>query len=118
MKALLLKDTFIIWKRLKMVLIMIAVFLLIEDMFIFALMMGMTTQLSLVSFDEQCKWDSYAKMLPYKTSEIVLSKYILTYGLVVAISLLGMIPVLIEYVCYLNLISGFTLYQVPIIFGT
>ena len=32
------------------------------------------------NYDERCKWDRYAAMLPYRTEQIVWSKYILGYS--------------------------------------
>ena len=35
--------------------------------------------LSTITYDEQCKWDKYAAMLPYTPWQIVWSKYVLTF---------------------------------------
>ena len=91
MKALMMKDILMVWKNMKMILIVIGVFLIVNDMYLFAIMMAMTIPLSLNSFDEYSKWDSFSKMLPYKVSEIVISRYLLTYAMVTIVSVLALI---------------------------
>ena len=96
MKALMMKDILMVWKNMKMILIVIGVFLIVNDMYLFAIMMAMTIPLSLNSFDEYSKWDSFSKMLPYKVSEIVISRYLLTYAMVTIVSVLALIVIAIK----------------------
>ena len=78
MKALLLKDTYVIWKQMKIFLIIILVFSAIPSGFnsafavIYAAMMPYTA----IAYDERSKWDQMAAMMPYSPRDIVLGKYV------------------------------------------
>lgn len=78
MKALLLKDTYVIWKQMKIFLIIILVFSAIPSGFnsafavIYAAMMPYTA----MAYDERSKWDQMAAMMPYSPRDIVLGKYV------------------------------------------
>ena len=76
MKALLLKDTYVIWKQMKIFLIIILVFSAIPSGFnsafavIYAAMMPYTA----MAYDERSKWDQMAAMMPYSARDVVLGK--------------------------------------------
>ena len=78
MKALLLKDTYVIWKQMKIFLLIILVFSAIPSGFnsafavIYAAMMPYTA----MAYDERSKWDQMAAMMPYSPRDIVLGKYV------------------------------------------
>lgn len=81
MKGLLYKDLCILLKQMKFVLLMVAVFCLCMSLYngftlFFVLYISILTPMSLLSFDERSKWDTFAEMLPYSTRSLVLSKYI------------------------------------------
>ena len=84
MIALLKKDVFVMDKQMRVLVFLALIFNLIPSdgglgatyAMLIALMMPMST----VSYDERCKWDRYAAMLPWTPRQIVGSKYILSYG--------------------------------------
>lgn len=81
MKALLYKDFRVMWKQMKAFLLLIAVFCLIPNQTLnlssfFVIYAGLMLPLSLMSYDERAKWDTFAAMLPYASREIVLSRYL------------------------------------------
>ncbi len=81
MKGLLYKDLCILLKQMKIVLVMVPLFCLFTssyDVFtvFFALYISILTPVSLLSFDERSKWDTFAGMLPYSTRSLVFSKYV------------------------------------------
>ena len=43
------------------------------------MMMALMIPLNSIAYDEKSKWDRYAAMLPYKTWQMVWSKYLLAY---------------------------------------
>ena len=45
----------------------------------YALMLGPMIPLNSIAYDERCKWDRYAAMLPYRPEQLVWSKYLLAY---------------------------------------
>ena len=97
MKGLILKDIYTSFAYLRTFLFIVAVFLAFSVMgtdnmfFVFypALLCGVIP-CSLLSYDEQNKWNVYSATLPYSRAQIVAAKYLigLLYGgIVVALSL-------------------------------
>ena len=81
MHALLYKDFRVMWKQMKAFLLLIAIFCLIPNQALnlsafFVVYAGLMLPMSLMSYDERAKWDTFAAMLPYASREIVLSRYL------------------------------------------
>lgn len=90
MKALLLKDGYILLRQMKIFLVILIVFTLLPDSLPgIAIMYGAIMPISLLSIDENTKWPSLAAMLPYKTRDLVLSKYCMGYLICVASAILA-----------------------------
>ncbi len=91
MKGLLLKDYYTLLKQLKLYLVFIVVLSLIPEMnlsriaSIYAAMLPITA----IAFDERCKWDQLAIMMPYSKRDLVLSKYLIGYIGIAACCLLS-----------------------------
>lgn len=81
MKALLLKDFYTLVKQMKFFLIVIVFFSFLPGYSTssFALVYAAMMPISALAYDERCKWDSLAVMMPYKIKSIVFGKYILGY---------------------------------------
>ncbi|MCH3971457.1 MAG: ABC-2 transporter permease [Oscillospiraceae bacterium] len=81
MKALLLKDFYVITKQMKFFLILIIVFAMIPNtsMVAFATMYAAILPVSAMGYDERCKWNTLACMMPYSAKAIVMSKYVMGY---------------------------------------
>ena len=81
MKALLMKDLHIFWRRMKIVLVMLAVFAVIPSVFqtTFAITYAAMVPYTICSVDEANKWDQLAAMMPYSPVELVVSKYVLGF---------------------------------------
>lgn len=83
MIGLLKKDLFVADKSGRLLVVLAIVFSVIPKMGNFgstyAMMLGMMMPLTSIAYDEKSKWDKYAAMLPYRTSHLVLSKYLLAY---------------------------------------
>ncbi len=79
MKGLLLKDFYTITKQLKFFLLLIVCFALIPNfsVSVFAVVYAAMLPITTLAYDEQCKWNSLAVMMPYPPAFIVLSKYII-----------------------------------------
>lgn len=84
MIALLKKDIFVMDKQMRVLVILALVFLLLPAASTigstYAVMIFLMLPMSTISYDERCKWDRYAAMLPWTPRQIVGSKYILHYG--------------------------------------
>ncbi len=93
MKALLLKDYYMLKKYGKAFLVIELVFLLLslmpsDNMFFvyYPCMLCGMIPVSLMSYDEKNKWDAYCSVLPYTKAQIVSAKYIV--GLIIQVLLL------------------------------
>ena len=84
MIALLKKDIFVMDKQMRLLVVLAFVFLLLPGTNglggAYAVMISVMIPMSTISYDERCKWDRYAAMLPWTPRQIVGSKYILHYG--------------------------------------
>jgi ABC-2 type transport system permease protein len=85
MKGLLIKDSYTILKQMKIFLVLIFVFTCIPNFsaLSFAIVYATMIPMTAIGYDERSKWDKLASVMPYSVKDIVLSKYILGYLMVV-----------------------------------
>ena len=78
MKALILKDTYVIWRQMKYFLVMILLFSALPSGFnnAFAVVYAAMMPYTALAYDERSKWDQLAAMMPYSTRDMVLGKYV------------------------------------------
>ena len=78
MKALILKDTYVIWRQMKYFLVMLLLFCALPNGFnnAFAVVYAAMLPYTALAYDERSKWDQLAAMMPYSTRDIVLGKYV------------------------------------------
>lgn len=83
MSGLLRKDLYVADKSGRLLLVLALVFSMVPSLGAFgstyAMMLAVMMPLNSVAYDERCKWDRYAVMLPYRMSQLVWSKYLLSY---------------------------------------
>lgn len=83
MIGLLKKDLYVADKSGRLLLVLALVFSMVPSLGAFgstyAMMMAVMMPLSSIAYDERCKWDRYAAMLPYRMGQLVWSKYLLSY---------------------------------------
>lgn len=83
MIGLLKKDLYVADKSGRLLLVLALIFSMMPSMGAFgntyAMMMAVMMPLSSIAYDERCKWDRYAVMLPYRVGQLVWSKYLLSY---------------------------------------
>ena len=79
MKGLLIKDILTLVKQAKIFLLFIVVFSLMpgNNTVSFAIVYAMLLPVTALAYDERCKWDQLAAMMPYSTTQLVISKYVL-----------------------------------------
>ena len=82
MKGLLIKDSLVITKHLKMLLLVIPFITIVGGVAMapLAVLMGAVMPMTAMSYDEQSHWNTLAMMMPYSRKDIVLSKFILGYA--------------------------------------
>ena len=78
MKALILKDIYVIWRQMKYFLVMILIFSALPNGFnnAFAVVYASMLPYTALAYDERSKWDQMAAMMPYSTRDMVLGKYV------------------------------------------
>ena len=100
MKALLYKDACVLWKQMKFMLVIIAVFCLLPNSFglnaFFEVYPGLMLPVSLMAYDERAHWDSFAAMLPYPPRALVLSRYAAGWLLTLLAGVLYLVGALIQ----------------------
>ena len=79
MKALIQKDVYVLWKQMKIFVIVMLVIMAGNGSFgsVFVVIWCAMLPYTALAYDERCKWDQLAAMMPYSTRDIVLSKYVL-----------------------------------------
>ena len=100
MTALLYKDACVLWKQMKFMLVIIAVFCLLPNSFglnaFFVVYPGLMLPVSLMAYDERAHWDSFAAMLPYPPRALVLSRYAAGWLLTLLAGVLYLVGALIQ----------------------
>lgn len=100
MKAVLRKDLYVVDKQLRLLIVLALVLSVVPVAnavgSTYAIMISYMMPVSVVAYDEKCRWDKYAAMLPYTPRQIILSKYLLSYLLVVYSVLVLLLGLLVE----------------------
>ena len=83
MSGLLRKDLYVADKSGRLLLVLALAFSMVPSLGTFgstyAMMLAFMMPMNSTAYDERCKWDRYAAMLPYRPGQIVWSKYVLSY---------------------------------------
>lgn len=79
MKALIQKDFYVLWKQMKIFPLFMLVIMVDSGIFgsVFILVWVSMLPYTAMAYDERCRWNRLAAMMPYSTRDIVLSKYVL-----------------------------------------
>ena len=79
MEALLLKDLCVLWKQMRMMLLILAFLSVVGGAFnsVFVVVWCALLPYTAIAYDERSHWDQFAAMMPYRRKDIVLSKYVL-----------------------------------------
>ena len=85
MKALLMKDCYVLWKQMRIFILILLVFCLFNGSFgnLFVVIWASMMPYTAMAYDERSKWNQLAAMMPYSVRDIVLSKYALGWLLMV-----------------------------------
>lgn len=105
MKALLMKDLYMVNKQLRLYLLILVVFIAFNRDFgsIFLPVWCSMLPYTSIAYDEQSKWDTLAGMMPYSIRDLVLSKYMFGWICVAAITV---IMVIVQWALALAGFSG------------
>ena len=78
MSALILKDYYVIFRQMRIFLLLVLVFSCIPGAFYstFAVVYASMLPYTALAYDERSRWDQLAAMMPYSARDVVLSKYV------------------------------------------
>ena len=79
MKALIQKDVYVLWKQMKIFIFVMLVIMVGNGSFgsVFIVVWCSMLPYTALAYDERCKWDQLAAMMPYSPRDLVLSRYVL-----------------------------------------
>ena len=79
MKALLLKDWYVLRKQLWPWLVLLFIWSIVPTLYLnlMAMVYGAMIPYSVMAYDQRSRWDKFARMLPYSDRTVVLSRYTL-----------------------------------------
>ena len=91
MKALLLKDMYFLLKNMRFLLFLAVILPLFNNTFVnvYLVLYAAMFPYSTMAYDERCKWDQLAAMMPYSVRDIVVSKYALGWLCIAAMAALA-----------------------------
>lgn len=92
MKALIRKDFYVLWKQMRIFILLVLVFFFFQGSFgsVFIVIWCAMLPYTALAYDERCKWDQLAAMMPYSVRDMVLSKYVLGWLCAGAASVLSL----------------------------
>ena len=92
MKALMRKDAYVLWKQMRVFVLVLAVMSLTGGAFnsIFIVVWCSMLPYTAMAYDERSHWDQMAAMMPYSRRDLVLSKYMLGWICMAASVVMGL----------------------------
>ena len=116
MRGLIMKDMLTIAKQAKAFLILILFFAVIPSFSgsSFAMLYAAMMPISALAYDENCKWDQLAAMMPYSVRDIVLSKYLLGYICLLATGALSIASLYVTAAAKGTAVSGEDIAQIAV----
>ena len=93
MKALVLKDFYVLWKQMRMFLLIMVLLSVVGGIFnsVFVVVWCAMLPYTAMAYDERSHWDRLAAMMPYSRRDIVLSKYVLGWLCMAAAMVLSLV---------------------------
>ena len=90
MKALIQKDFFVIWKQMRIFVVIILLLSIMNSAFniVFLVVWCSMLPYTAMAYDERSHWNQLAAMMPYSRRDVVLSKYVLGWLCMAAASIL------------------------------
>ncbi len=108
MKALIQKDVYVLWKQMKIFLLVMLVIMVGNGSFgsVFVVVWCSMLPYTALAYDERCKWDQMAAMMPYSPRDLVLSKYVLGWLCAGAASAVVLVVQAVIRVLHLPMATG------------
>ena len=117
MRGLIMKDMLTIAKQAKAFLILILFFAVTPNFSgsSFALVYTAMMPISALAYDENCKWDQLAAMMPYNVRDLVLSKYLFGYICLLATGALSIASLYVTAAAKGTAVSGEDIAQIAVV---
>ena len=108
MKALVQKDFYVIWKQMRIYVLVLVLLSMVNSAFnmVFLVVWCSMLPYTALAYDERCKWDQMAAMMPYSPRDLVLSKYVLGWLCAGAASVIVLAVQAIIRVLHLPMATG------------
>lgn len=108
MKALIQKDVYVLWKQMRIFFLVMLVIMVGNGSFgsVFVVLWCSMLPYTALAYDERCKWDQMAAMMPYSPRDLVLSKYVLGWLCAGAASAIVLAVQAIIRVLHLSMATG------------
>ena len=92
MKALVLKDFYVLWKQMRMFLLIMVLLSVVGGIFnsVFVVVWCAMLPYTAMAYDERSHWDQLAAMMPFSKRDLVLSKYVLGWLCMAAATVLSL----------------------------
>lgn len=93
MKALVLKDFYVLWKQMRMFLLIMVLLSVVGGIFnsVFVVVWCAMLPYTAMAYDERSHWGQLAVMMPYSKRDLVLSKYVLGWLCMAAAMMLSLV---------------------------
>lgn len=93
MKALVLKDFYVLWKQMRMFLLIMVLLSVVGGIFnsVFVVVWCAMLPYTAMAYDERSHWGQLAAMMPYSKRDLVLSKYVLGWLCMAAAMMLSLV---------------------------
>lgn len=116
MSGLLLKDFYTLLKQMKVFLVILIIWACIPGLGAssFAIVYASIMPLTALAYDERCKWNQLAAMMPYSTRALVVSKYVLGYVLSFCAAVLALVAQLVFALVQGEAFSAESLMTIPL----
>lgn len=104
MKALLLKDWYVLWKQTRFFFLYVLIFSMIPGVYynLFAVCYASMLPYTAMAYDERSHWNQLSAMMPYSVRDLVLSRYVIGWCSVLGAGMLSLLSPLVGALLHLD----------------
>ena len=109
MKALLLKDWYVLWKQARFFFLYILIFSMVPGTFfnVFAMCYASMLPYTAMAYDERSHWNQLSAMMPYSVQDLVLSRYAIGWISILGAGVLSLLSPLVGALLHLDKLLRF-----------
>ena len=104
MKALLLKDWYVLWKQTRFFFLYVLIFSMIPGVYynLFAVCYASMLPYTAMAYDERSHWNQLSAMMPYSVRDLVLSRYVIGWISILGADMLSLLSPLVGVLLHLD----------------